>query len=543
MNKDDKDDIELSETCWNKYEEFHKDKVIYFKKIYSIFSNYRTYLQDFQNHYNSLKLYELISQVVGDQFNDLMKYLDKTVKNFFDFNFVLINCILTEFSDINNNFKSVNSIYEKVVSEHKKYKDKKDKVERIKNSFLIKMGNIEDKLKEKIIQNEKKCLIDMKKFNLAMKDFTDYKTNLEDLNKIRETFNKDQKTLLELNYKQFIKNEAKSFDIIKKKFCFAQKNISDISSSILKNYNYTNKKESDSQKIENENKYFNNIIKRFKSREKPEEKIKLIEYYIRYKPYMNDSNNKIENITQANQINEEILKILKKAIKEHYQDSGLKIQEALYDLPDFYKIFFRRQSKLNKPLKNELLNLLKENNYLYHPILIELAKLRSDTKFFASKEHMEFVTEILFEILKIIHQKQDLNAVKNCILLSQTYYYIDANNKKIYSFEKLKKYKWIRTFKFWRKFLMYYINREFDKFEFEYELDVQLKDNPELTPKIKDKVKDVLFSSLIPYINNMNEIKLDKRIILKLLDEVTEKYKYLDESSIKNLEGFISQSQ
>ena len=61
--------------------------------------------------------------------------------------------------------------------------------------------------------------------------------------------------------------------------------------------------------------------------------------------------------------------------------------------------------------------------------------------------------------------------------------------------------------------------------------------------KIKDKVKDVLFSSLIPYINNMNEIKLDKRIILKLLDEVTEKYKYLDESSIKNLEGFISQSQ
>ena len=120
MNKDDKDDIKLSETCWNKYEEFHKDKVIYFKKIYSIFSNYRTYLQDFQNHYNSLKLYELISQVVGDQFNDLMKHLDKTVKNFFDFNFVLSNCILTEFSDINNNFKSVNSIYEKVVSEHKK---------------------------------------------------------------------------------------------------------------------------------------------------------------------------------------------------------------------------------------------------------------------------------------------------------------------------------------------------------------------------------------------------------------------------------------
>jgi hypothetical protein len=169
--------------------------------------------------------------------------------------------------------------------------------------------------------------------------------------------------------------------------------------------------------------------------------------------------------------------------------------------------------------------------------------MRADSKFFESRENMEFVTELLIEILKLIEQKHDLKSVKDCILLSQTYYILDENNKKIYSFEKLKKYKWLRTVKFWREFLDYYINRAFDKFEFDYGLDVKVKDNPpKLKPKTKDKVKDVLFSCLVPYINNMNEIKIDKRIILKLLDEIIEKYQYLDEVSIQNLEVFISNS-
>ena len=74
-------------------------------------------------------------------------------------------------------------------------------------------------------------------------------------------------------------------------------------------------------------------------------------------------------------------------------------------------------------------------------------------------------------------------------------------------------------------------------------MDVKVKDNPpKLNQKTKEKVKDVLFSCLVPYINNMNEIKIDKRIILKLLDEIIEKYQYLDEVSIQNLEVFISNS-
>ena len=185
-------------------------------------------------------------------------------------------------------------------------------------------------------------------------------------------------------------------------------------------------------------------------------------------------------------LNEEILKYLKKAIKDNYPDCGLKIQEASYQVNQYYELFFTHQVTLSKEFKKACLRVLSEDNYAYHPILIELAKMRADTKFFESKENMEFVTVLLMEILKLIEQKHDLKAVKDCILLSQTYYILDENNNKIYSFEKLKKYKWIRTIKFWRDFLEYYLSRAFDKFEFDYGLDVRIKDNP---PNLKPKVK------------------------------------------------------
>ena len=75
-----------------------------------------------------------------------------------------------------------------------------------------------------------------------------------------------------------------------------------------------------------------------------------------------------------------------------------------------------------------------------------------------------------------------------------------------------------------------------------YELDVKLKDNPELKQKMKTKVTEVLFSCLVPYVNNMMELNLDKRIILILIDEILDKYKYMDDGSKLNLEKFISNS-
>lgn len=536
-----KDELELSKICWNNFEEFHKKKIEYFKSIYSIFSDLKIYLTEFQDKYNSLHLDELINPVVDDQFNELIKYINKSMLTFFDSNNVIIKSIITEFRDINNIIKNESAIYERVTMEQKKYKEKKEKLDKTKNIFLEKMINIEDSLKEKIISKKNKISVDIKKMNQAMKEFHDYKILLEDFNKTREAYNIDQTILLDENYKVLIKNEFKLYDIIKKKFNQAQKNNFDFSSVILEKL--VVKKETPKQKSERENDYINKVINKFKSKETQLEKIKLIEYHLKHKAYVSDVNCKPEDISKANLINDELLKYLRKAVKDNYPDSGLQIQEAEFEVPEVFKRFFDRKVELNEDLKELMLKYLKEDMSLYHKLLIILGKLRADGKLFSSYGHMKFITILFIEILKLSEQNLDYKAVKDCILLSQTYYITDEKtNTKIYSFEKLKQMKWIRTPKFWRDFLDIYINKEFDKFEYLNQLKVKIKDNPDLEEKKKNKVREVLFSCLVPYINNMIEMKLDKRIILKLFDEIIEKYKYLDKENITNLESFISSS-
>ena len=533
-----KNEIELSKFCWNKFGEIHA-KIEYFQKLYTILENLNEFLSDFQKNYSSLGFDALLNPVVDDQFNELMKNINKGFKIFLDVNSVLIQNLLKDFQEINNIIKTENINYEKVLSEQKKYKDKKEKMEKSKNHYFEKMRVIEDSLKEKIIQKKQKITVDSKKMNQAIKDFNEYKNNLDELNKVRESFNNAQKILLEENYKEFFKSEAILFDLTRKNFSIVQKSNFDFSSATYDKYK--TKKETKKEKSENEMKFITNEINNYKSLETPEDRINIVDYHLNHKQYVSDQNSSPEDIVKAYQISENLIKNFRKYIKENYPDIGLQIQEAYLDIPDIFYQFFGLKVALTDELKNELLKLLKEDISLYRQLLIELGRLRADGKLFSSKEHIEFISILLLEILKICEKKLDLKAAKDCILLSQTYYILnEKNNEKIYAFEKIRKNKWIRSAKFWRDFLELYINLEFNKFEEMYNLDVKLKDNPELSKKMKSKVTEVMFSCLVPYTNNMVELNVDKRIILKLLDEILEKYKYMDDGSKLSLMKFIS---
>ena len=533
-----KNEIELSKFCWNKFGEIHA-KIEYFQKLYTILENLNEFLSDFQKNYSSLGFDALLNPVVDDQFNELMKNINKGFKIFLDVNSVLIQNLLKDFQEINNIIKTENINYEKVLSEQKKYKDKKEKMEKSKNHYFEKMRVIEDSLKEKIIQKKQKITVDSKKMNQAIKDFNEYKNNLDELNKVRESFNNAQKILLEENYKEFFKSEAILFDLTRKNFSIVQKSNFDFSSATYDKYK--TKKETKKEKSENEMKFITNEINNYKSLETPEDRINIVDYHLNHKQYVSDQNSSPEDIVKAYQISENLIKNFRKYIKENYPDIGLQIQEAYLDIPDIFYQFFGLKVALTDELKNELLKLLKEDISLYRQLLIELGRLRADGKLFSSKEHIEFISILLLEILKICEKKLDLKAAKDCILLSQTYYILnEKNNEKIYAFEKIRKNKWIRSAKFWRDFLELYINLEFNKFEEMYNLDVKLKDNPELSKKMKSKVTEVMFSCLVPYTNSMVELNVDKRIILKLLDEILEKYKYMDDGSKLSLMKFIS---
>ena len=64
----------------------------------------------------------------------------------------------------------------------------------------------------------------------------------------------------------------------------------------------------------------------------------------------------------------------------------------------------------------------------------------------------------------------------------------------------------------------------------------------DITDKIKGKLGEVLLSQLLPYIGNMNEFKIEKKYILKVIENICNKYNYMSPSSLKSVYGLICES-
>ena len=58
-----------------------------------------------------------------------------------------------------------------------------------------------------------------------------------------------------------------------------------------------------------------------------------------------------------------------------------------------------------------------------------------------------------------------------------------------------------------------------------------------------NNVAEILFSQLIPNINNMVELNVDKKIIARMCEEFINKYNYLNQNNIDILYSLISQDK
>lgn len=58
-----------------------------------------------------------------------------------------------------------------------------------------------------------------------------------------------------------------------------------------------------------------------------------------------------------------------------------------------------------------------------------------------------------------------------------------------------------------------------------------------------EKLNEVVFSQLLTFISNMGDFEIDKRIILKIVDECIEKYNYLSKTNIDSLYELITEGK
>ena len=145
-------------------------------------------------------------------------------------------------------------------------------------------------------------------------------------------------------------------------------------------------------------------------------------------------------------------------------------------------------------------------------------------------------------ILDVAQRKKDFVSAKNCIILSQTFYYNDESkpDKKVYILENIKKHTWLKSISFWKDFILLMILKEFKKLE---EMNTNEKiiiaKNKNISENVKPKIGEVLFSQLLPYVGNMNEFNVDKKFIIKILDDVNERYPYMGQANMEAIYDLV----
>ena len=187
---------------------------------------------------------------------------------------------------------------------------------------------------------------------------------------------------------------------------------------------------------------------------------------------------------------------------EHYR-IGAEIKNKVIDILNL-------DDKLNEEGKKYIESIIETD--IGEQVFIHcLSQLRTNGKFEKSKKFVEFIGEIMAKLIDYQKKKNNFKYMKSCLILSQTFYYINLSNEKVYIQESLLNHKWLKSANFWRNLIDSVLKNEFNK-----------------NNANKLKKSDLLFTQLMPFVNNMNEFNIDNRIIIKVIDEFLIKYNYKD---------------
>ena len=142
-----------------------------------------------------------------------------------------------------------------------------------------------------------------------------------------------------------------------------------------------------------------------------------------------------------------------------------------------------------------------------------------------SEKFINIIGKVLKALLESAEKDNNYELAKNCIVISETFYFLDSEKEKKYAFTFIKDYKWLKGSRFWRGFINFIFKKEFEK----------LNDLEKKKHKNASIIKILSF-----YINIMKRYEIDIRIIIKIFDEVSEKYKYLNEESYFTIFSVLS---
>jgi hypothetical protein len=403
---------------------------------------------------------------------------------------------------------------------HKSGNEMEKKVQAFVESNLNIMNNLPPNLKTQLnglVKNPKKLL---KK----------YKESIQKVNDLSISFNKKQNELFTLL--PFFGNEDnKFFSLLTNTFLTAIQKNSEFLELTKKNLSIIQKNEKKDD--------LNNFINESLNNKSEEKKVELIQYQSGLE--FNKCKDKNEFDKEAKVV-ETINKTMEDKIFPNYDyEADLKtFQEAKL----IKKLF--EMKEIDENSGKELLDSL-DDKMNHKAMFIVLSQLRTNSTFHRPKTFIQVFGKAFNKMINMANKNEIYDYVKNCIILSQTYFYDegeDKDKKKKYLFEEIKSNKILNNSHFWRGFIDSMLKLEFDRFKVNHAYpDYDIEKGENIPDRIKRKLDEIVFSQLLSFLTNLNDFEIDKRVILKIADEFIQKYKYLSESNIESVYQIISKEK
>ena len=547
--KEEKEKLSFEKSLWNKYELLHrryKTKLECFDNTIEIFNKILGSLKDQQKLINSIisKNYSLFpgsDYTQSTALNLIKKELDNNLSqitsNMDLYKRTMIDQLKKHKEDSKAKEKDFYNQFIKLIN---KYNDSKVLLEKAKNKYYqsIKAAEMSLKysksMKVKNIDNSHESQVTIQKLedkakellNEAKKNYDKYIACLKDANKNREESIEKQKQLIKL-YQTFEEKDGELISTLLKAIYNRQREKYQSETDFLAEMDSAIK----AINVPNDN---INLIKTYNSKEKPDEEIPLVQYepQIDFEKASNPEDYKI---------NHEIIKSMKTVIPDIMPNFDLEKEGQKQEMRELSKKIFVTNIPFTSDEKKKLMEYL-EQKWSQTYFLIYLSKQRTNGRFARTQKLVKDLAEILNLILQTAEKQNDFEAAKNCMILSQTYYYDekdkDGNNRKKYLIEFILDYKWLRTPGFWRGIIEDMIVKEAKKY-----MSLNPKE-PDLFDKSRkeccDRLSNICFSQLLPYANNMKEFFVDDRLIVKIIDEFVEKYQIQKEFADTIYAGVIS---
>ena len=453
--------------------------------------------------------------------------------------------IISNIKELIKKMKKEKAFFEDYIKSLAFYKEEKKKMEKSKNDYhyyakiaekatlyfkelvIKKKFNYDTLINQQIeiLENESK-----NKLIVMSKVCGIYLTNLENVNVLRTNLNNKQTKLL-IRYEELEKDDKNLFSKVielihkyQKKLLDFFWDINNLTEEIFKNINI--------------DRDIRTLVESLRSNDNPEKEIP----YIHYPTELDfDKCNDTKDYKLVN----EVVKTMKKYNDNLFVDYDEQLEEKKNKMRDLLYNYFDNNKTTDLSDKNNLIEYIKDER-THELFLIILSKLRTNNRFCREKPLIELLSKILIMVLDQAQKTNNYSTTNNCISLSQSFYYNDESqsSKKVYIFEYIKKHPWFKSRDFWKDYILTMILKELKQLEdMNIEENINIAKKINISENIKIKKGEVLFSQLLSFVGIIKEFGVDKKNIIKLVDDINNKYNYMEKSNIEEIYYLICSSK